>query len=496
MDAPTACVVAICWALPALAYIGGAHALRAVRSFVLSCALGGSSAFGLQLVFGGDLLTWLTAVACAYVAGFVGAHALCMLAVKFYSGQAGVTAAAHDSYQMRPSPARKEAIKDTGFYEYYNGHEVRDLRYIHQRLRALGCRSFLFLAGDSSFDNKHWFFRKGKETTSNADGSSDFIAEDEMRDDAITAPAVNGYEEVLVPATRARTRPRMARDVCFWLNEHAPGNGDACTIMSAVEASTAADRCEHGLLKQDEFIRDTLTPDDYVLISVGGNDIAMAPTIATVVNVGLLAFSPFWLVWLGLAPGYAYLVRWMGSMVVEYVGKLAAKRKPKKVVCCMIYFPDVTPSGGWADMTLGLLLYRRQPGFDATLARVGKMVLGSTVGQYAGLLGFLAFPSILQTVIRALYGGLAAQLAKARRPGGELEGLDVVAFPLFEVLDGQTTADYNQRVEPSVQGGEKMAKALLAELGLHRDSARAASAEGRRPAGSARPSRSPRRRAR
>ena len=61
---------------------------------------------------------------------------------------------------------------------------------------------------------------------------------------------------------------------------HAPGNGAACTIMSAVEASTAADRCEHGLLRQDEFIRDTLTPDDYVLISVGGNDIAMAPTIA------------------------------------------------------------------------------------------------------------------------------------------------------------------------------------------------------------------------
>ena len=482
--------------------MGCADALRAVRSLALSCTLAGSSAFWLHSVAGGDLSTWLAAVACAYVAGVVGAHALCMLAVRFYSGQAGATAAAYDSYKMRPSPARNRPIEDTGFYQYYNGHEVRDLRFIHQGLRTLGCRSFLFLAGDSSFDNKHWFFRKGKATASNAAGSSDLIAEDEILDDDITAPAVNGYEEVLVPAIRRsragvrRTCPRMARDVCFWLNEHAPGNGDACTIMSAVEASTAADRCEHGLLRQDEFIRDALTSDDYVLVSVGGNDIAMAPTIATVANVGLLAFSPFWLVWLGLAPGYAHLVRWMGSMVVAYVGELTAKRKPKKVVCCMIYYPDVTPSGGWADETLGLLLYRRRPGFDAALARAGEAVLGSAVGRCAGLLGFLAAPSMLQTVIRALYGGLAAQLAKARRPGGELEGLDVVAFPLFEVLDGQTTADYNQRVEPSVQGGEKMAKALLAELGLHRDSARASSAEGRRPERPARPSRSPSRRAR
>lgn len=144
--------------------MGCADALRAVRSLALSCTLAGSSAFWLHSVAGGDLSTWLAAVACAYVAGVVGAHALCMLAVRFYSGQAGATAAAYDSYKMRPSPARNRPIEDTGFYQYYNGHEVRDLRFIHQGLRTLGCRSFLFLAGDSSFDNKHWFFRKGKAT--------------------------------------------------------------------------------------------------------------------------------------------------------------------------------------------------------------------------------------------------------------------------------------------------------------------------------------------
>lgn len=40
----------------------------------------------------------------------------------------------------------------------------------------------------------------------------------------------------------------------------------------------------------------------------------------------------------------------------------------------------------------------------------------------------------------------------------------VETFPLYDVLDGKTSTDYVQRVEPSVQGGKKMADALLAAL--------------------------------
>ena len=39
--------------------------------------------------------------------------------------------------------------------------------------------------------------------------------------------------------------------------------------------------------------------------------------------------------------------------------------------------------------------------------------------------------------------------------------MQVVAFPLFDVLDGKTSSDYEQRVEPSVTGGRKIAAALL-----------------------------------
>ena len=49
-----------------------------------------------------------------------------------------------------------------------------------------------------------------------------------------------------------------------------------------------------------------------------------------------------------------------------------------------------------------------------------------------------------------------------------IPGTEVVAFPLFRVLDGSDTRDYLQRVEPSPQGGAKMARALMdAVLGVN-----------------------------
>ena len=43
-------------------------------------------------------------------------------------------------------------------------------------------------------------------------------------------------------------------------------------------------------------------------------------------------------------------------------------------------------------------------------------------------------------------------------------GTEVEPFPLFEVLNGEDSRDYCQRVEPSVQGGKKMGYALFDAL--------------------------------
>lgn len=42
----------------------------------------------------------------------------------------------------------------------------------------------------------------------------------------------------------------------------------------------------------------------------------------------------------------------------------------------------------------------------------------------------------------------------------QIPGTEVVAFPLFRVLDGSDTGDYLQRVEPSPAGSAKMGRAL------------------------------------
>ena len=43
----------------------------------------------------------------------------------------------------------------------------------------------------------------------------------------------------------------------------------------------------------------------------------------------------------------------------------------------------------------------------------------------------------------------------------QLEGVEVLPLPLYNVLDGKNSDDYEQRVEPSVQGGQKMARAIM-----------------------------------
>ena len=102
----------------------------------------------------------------------------------------------------------------------------------------------------------------------------------------------------------------------------------------------------------------------------------------------------------------------------------------------------------------------------AVRVRYTRRFIGSAVGVLAwvGLVVVLGVsrgdgargdgaPSRLQSAIKKVF-----MLATKRI---KIEGVEVVPFPLFEVLDGTDTRDYVQRVEPSVVGGRKMAKALM-----------------------------------
>merc|ERR1712151_1038960 len=114
--------------------------------------------------------------------------------------------------------------------------------------------------------------------------------------------------------------------------------------------------------------------------------------------------------------GYPYIVDLFKNRVGNYVRRLVAVTKPKKVIVC-IYHLDERETGGWADGVLKCLCYDRNP------AR-------------------------LQAGIEAAYRHGTKRIT--------IHGTEVIPFPLFGVLDGKTTADYCQRVEPSARGGHKM----------------------------------------
>mmetsp|Transcript_27967 Transcript_27967/g.86493 ORF Transcript_27967/g.86493 Transcript_27967/m.86493 type:complete len:335 (+) Transcript_27967:449-1453(+) len=330
---------------------------------------------------------------------------------------------------------RGETVDGRAFYAQYNGHPVSSLDVVARELRAAGKENLVWFAGDSSLDNKFWF-------------------EDR-------APAVNGYEAVLQP-------PQMKLDVAYHLNKLLAARDPswAC-INTAIEATSLNDRAFGRLLEQDALLRDSVTEDDVVVVSVGGNDIALAPLCCTCCNIVPLLCAgaclgeaidkcacacppdvytpcggltdcgccacglPGCLVGLcGFPLGLGYFADLFGNRVRAYATNLVAKRKPRAVVICMIYYLDVRGRGSWADATLKLL-------------------------------GYNAAPKLLQRAIRHVYRTGTQRI--------RIDGVPVIALPLYEVLDGSDTRDYVQRVEPSPVGGAKMAAAIgEAVLGVQR----------------------------
>lgn len=59
----------------------------------------------------------------------------------------------------------------------------------------------------------------------------------------------------------------------------------------SVEATQLNERCLR-LKPQDAFLRDNITKDDVLIVSVGGNDIARCPTICTIAALAGLLCLP------------------------------------------------------------------------------------------------------------------------------------------------------------------------------------------------------------
>jgi hypothetical protein len=133
----------------------------------------------------------------------------------------------------------------------------------------------------------------------------------------------------------------MVRDVAYWLNQKlAAADRAGFAINASVEEGTvtarvggyyagcrstcvlspmryAAGRCAAErlvrspgkLFPQDEFIAESLQPQDTLVISVGGNDIALAPSYGTMAATALLMLTPECL--LGCANPVVWYFKWL-----------------------------------------------------------------------------------------------------------------------------------------------------------------------------------------
>ena len=165
--------------------------------------------------------------------------------------------------------------------------------------------------------------------------------------------ACNGYETFI---KQKKAKP----DVCYWMNKLLENdamnftksiNSWAC-INSSIEESTLSDR-KLNLLPQDKFIQENITNEDILIVSVGGNDIALKPSISTIFHMGKLIY---WDADYVNSMSFRYLVDMFKNQVERYIRKLILINNPKLIIVNTIYFPCLYGSS-WADRTLNLMNY-------------------------------------------------------------------------------------------------------------------------------------------
>ncbi len=123
-----------------------------------------------------------------------------------------------------------------------------------------------------------------------------------------------------------------------------------------------------------------------------------------------------------------HFVNMFKTDVERYVSKIVEKTKPRAVIACMIYYPleaQAAKQKSWADVPLMAL-------------------------------GYNLWPSRLQTAIAKMY-----ELATTKI---EIPGVKVIPCALYETLDEKNADDYVERVEPSVDGGRKMASRFVVDI--------------------------------
>jgi len=282
--------------------------------------------------------------------------------------------------------------------EYYSrgfGHWPEDLEVMYRGLQeSTNCSRFVWFAGDSTLDNN--------------------------RDLAkfpgyVPMLAVAGYAQVLQPSW-------MYPDVSYMLNTQLQAQYPQqrfCVVNTAKAGSTLGGRVgpDGKLTPQDKVLRDRMSEDDVLIVSVGGNDFGRWPGL---MYMAALVLQDSTKILTGQASGLQHFVTLFRDGMAEYIGKLMSKRKPNKVIFSMQYY------------------LREAPG-------------GNKLLPYAN---YDKHPDRLQAVIQRLFIDAITKI--------KLNGTSMHFVPMYHTLDGTNADDYlPDRVHLSVEGGRKMAQTLI-----------------------------------
>jgi hypothetical protein len=267
-------------------------------------------------------------------------------------------------------------------------------------------------------------------------------------------PPINGYEDVL-------NGNESVPDVAYQINQTLIDNRlneEYVCINAAIEESTLyqrfTDKTNYSgnvkLLPQDEFIYDNIQIDDILIVSVGGNDIALSPKPETkrhfenfIINTRLpddkkskddiMKYNQ-------------YFNEIFKNKLKLYIEKLCSRdgnnSLPSLIIPCMVYYPCLSLTQvGFAEPILSLTGYK--------------------TGNH----------EILQNFIKELYLDSTRYISIMKKQKGmsDENKINIIdPCPLYEVLDSSNEELYLKSAEPSIKGGYLMAIRFVNQIKIHK----------------------------
>jgi hypothetical protein len=170
---------------------------------------------------------------------------------------------------------------------------------LHEALRGEdGTRPIIWLAGDSSLDNKHWLLSEPRVAAAGALGDildpPDAAVPDvahQLATECVRRGLPHGVINAAVEESTLRERqlglallPQVSSGQ---VRRRAAAVGER--LRCSLRRRVAPERNPRTLcVRQDAFLRDHLRPGDVLVVSVGGNDVALKPTLETAAALGSL----------------------------------------------------------------------------------------------------------------------------------------------------------------------------------------------------------------